>query len=501
MSPTEIAPARLDDEPGAGWGRFATLPDWLTAIIQPERVQAALVRAVPEFATGTRRLQHCAVHRVRLKQEQWTALYQLTVAGPADDTGREVALRGTLFPPGIAPPAARDQQVAFGSAGWQVYLPELRLALEPQPPDAALPALPVLTDPEQARALLEQGIRQGAPATYHDFRLAAAQPRVMRYSPGSRCTILYHLAYPADRRTADHWPDIVVAKTYHRDKGRQAYEAMRALWDSPLATGDVVAIAEPLAFLPEWNVLVQGPVREEQTLQDLIRAALRTGTPEVPAALDENLRKAAAGLAALHDAPVQPRDTRVWADELAEVRQVNDRLSAVIPALAGALAPLLTCLEAQSAAIPADPAVPAHGTFRPAQVLLHQGRIGFIDFDSFCRAEPALDVALFIEKVKDLGLSADPGDADDADDIPLDPAARPARLAQVEAFCATFLDAYRAQRPISAQRIALWETLYLLTLVLHCWTKVKPARLVHSMFLLEHHLRTNPFLTEGTADG
>ena len=497
MPTTEEPLTRLEDGPAAGWRRFRSLPGWLTAMTQPERVRAGLGRAVPEFAAGGLRLQRCTVHRVRLKQDHWTALYQLTVEEPPGGPGREVALRGTLFPPGLPPPVSGTAPVAFGAEGWQAYLPELRLGLALQTPDAALPALPVLTDPEQARALLEQSIREGAPA-YRDLRLTAVVPRVMRYNPGSRCTILYHLAYPAERGRHDSWPDIVVAKTYHRDKGQQAYEAMRALWDSPLATGAIVTLAEPLAFLPAWNVLVQGPVREEQTLQDLIRTALRPAGPEVMAALNDYLRQAAAGLAALHDTPVHPRATRVWEDELAEVRQVDDRLAAVIPGLAGALAPLLARLEALAQAIPADAAVPAHGTFRPAQVLLHAGRIGFIDFDSFCRAEPALDVALFLEKIKDLGLSAAPGDTDDADDTPLDPASYPARLAQVESFCATILAAYRAHRPISAQRLALWETLYLLTLVLHCWTKVKPVRLVHSIFLLEHHLRVHRFLTEGS---
>ena len=103
-------------------------------------------------------------------------------------------------------------------------------------------------------------------------------------------------------------------------------------------------------------------------------------------------------------------------------------------------------------------------------------------------------MALFLEKIQDLGLSVSTGDEDDEDDEPLDPAAYPARLKQVERLCATFLDAYTAHRPISRQRIALWETLYLLTLVLHCWTKVKPARLVHSMVLLEHHLRAHDLI-------
>jgi hypothetical protein len=482
----QAAPAAADAP--ATWRRFATLPAWLTAIDDPERVRRALLQAVPEFASGTLTLLDCDVHRVRMKDARWTAQYRLTVTGPGDDSRREVTLRGTLIAPGAPEPAPAADGAPFGAAGWQGWLPEVRLRLEPQPADAGLPALPHLTDPEEARVLLETSIRAAAPA-YRDLRLQAVTPRVMRYNPGSRCTILYRLDYPPELAAGHDWPDIVVAKTYHRDKGRHAYAAMQALWESPLATGAVVTIAEPLGFLPEWNVLVQGPIREEQTLQDLIRTALRTGAADTQAELDGYLRQTAAGLAALHGSGVQARKSRAWEDERDEVREIAEELESAVPELAGATGPLLARLEARAATAPADPPGPAHGTFRPAQVLLNHGRIGFIDFDSFCEAEPALDVALFLEKIRDLGLSAAGGGDDDEE--PLDPALYPARLAQVERLCATFLDAYTAHRPISRERVALWETLYLLTLVLHCWTKVKPARLVHSMVLLDYHLRAH----------
>jgi Ser/Thr protein kinase RdoA (MazF antagonist) len=132
--------------------------------------------------------------------------------------------------------------------------------------------------------------------------------------------------------------------------------------------------------------------------------------------------------------------------------------------------------------------VPTHGTFRPAQVLLYKGQIGLIDFDGFCQAEPALDLALFLGKIRDIGLSTSEVDDDDEDSEPVDRAALLTLLRQTEAICETFLAAYEQHRPVSRQRIALWETLDLLTLVLHCWTKVKPARLNTNMLLLEQHL-------------
>jgi hypothetical protein len=44
---------------------------------------------------------------------------------------------------------------------------------------------------------------------------------------------------------------------------------------------------------------------------------------------------------------------------------------------------------------------------------------------------------------------------------------------------------------LSRQPIALWETLNLLTLVLTCWSKIKPVLLGNKMAMLESHLRAN----------
>src|SRR4029078_11202377 len=134
------------------------------------------------------------------------------------------------------------------------------------------------------------------------------------------------------------------------------------------------------------------------------------------------------------------------------------RLVAAIPQLAGGATPLLERLEAIAADHPADPPVPTHGTFRPHQVLLNKAQIGFIDFDGFCQAEPALDLALFLGKIHDIGLSAGKDD-DDEDDAPIDREVLLARLAQTEAICEVFLSEYEKHAPVSRQRIALWEVL------------------------------------------
>lgn len=467
-----------------GLQQFAALPDWLNAATDPEQFVAALARAEPALAAGKLNVQECDIGHVRIKRDVWTGIYKLKVADPSGAEGRTIALRGTIIPPGHPEPADMvGAEGQLGGADWRAYLPELRVALEPQAADAALPSLPILTDPEQARALLEESIRAASPA-YAELRIERVDPKIMRYTPGSRCTILYRITYPAGLADGHDWPELVVAKTYKGGKGAHAFAGMRALWDAPYRQEGGVTLAEPLAFLPELNVLVQGPIREERTLQELIAAAVHDSDSETQAELQRVIGQTAAGLAGLHNSGVRFGKVKTWEDELAEVRDVVDDLASAVPHLADAAAPLLAWLEARAAEQPADPIMTAHGTFRPGQVLIHQGKIGFIDFDSFCQAEPSLDLSLFLRRTKDIALAelaARPG--------PIDEAERAALLAQAEAICDEFLTAYQAHGSVSRERVALWEALDLFTLVLHSWTKVKPERLQNATFALNAHLR------------
>jgi hypothetical protein len=464
---------------GGGLSQLAAMPDWLHAATDPQRVSRALAHAVPELASGALTIS------VRMKRDVWVGAYTVTLTETAGRLQRTVALRATILPPGRPAPPIVDQAAganqAVGTGGWRGYLPDLRIALEMQPPDARLPSLPILTDAEQARELLERCVRAAAPA-YADLRIESCAPRIMRYTPGSRCTVLYRLTYSPQTKRPD-WPDVVVAKTYKGEKGRHAYAGMQVLWEAPFRRTSGVAIAEPLAFVPDLNVLVQGPVREEQTLQEKMASAARTNTP---AALDELyrfVRQTAAGLAELHRSDVGFGATRTFEDELAEVRGVVDDLASAVPDIAEAAAPLLAWLESRADAHPADPIGTVHGTFRPGQVLIHQGEIGFIDFDGFGQAEPALDLSLFFRRTKDIVLDVLDGDPPD------DQTARAGLLALADTICEAFLREYETHFTVSRQRIALWEALDLLTMVLHSWTKAKPRRLKNAIFALEQHLR------------
>src|SRR5438132_11594297 len=136
------------------------------------------------------------------------------------------------MPPGRAQPEARRPSLPFGAAGWRCWLRQVGMPLELEPADDDLPALAVLVDAERSRALLEAAIVEQSPR-YRDLRIATCEPRVARYAPGSRCTVLYRLGFDGVEGSSG-WPELVVAKTYHGNKGRVAWDGMRAVWDSPL---------------------------------------------------------------------------------------------------------------------------------------------------------------------------------------------------------------------------------------------------------------------------
>jgi hypothetical protein len=76
--------------------------------------------------------------------------------------------------------------------------------------DEALPALPRLVDPDRAASLLETVLRD---AGYVDATIAACDPVVVRYKPGSRCTVVVGLEYAGPARGPVP-PERVVLKTH-----------------------------------------------------------------------------------------------------------------------------------------------------------------------------------------------------------------------------------------------------------------------------------------------
>lgn len=484
---------QLEADICAGLEKLAKLPRWLVSARDPGQVAAMMAKIVPEFRDGDLHIEDIQIGHIRFKEMFWTGLYEVTFQDVDTGEKKTVVLSGKIFSENDELASDDVVEGRFGSREWYAVIPELHLELKPQEEETILDALQMLTSPDWARQFLEENIRQRSPA-YAALQIASAEPHVVRYKPGSRCTIVYNLQYPNGDGDALGWPHLVVGKTYRGEKGRNAYDSMEYVWQSPLGRGDVVTVAEPLAYIPEMRILIQGPIRQEVILKDLIEDAVRTENPQVFDQMQHFLDMTARGLAELHRSGVTYGLSWTWKNEVGEIRERVERLSEAIPELATTVDPLLERISALFDTVPPDTVVPSHGSFRPAQVLINQGRIGFIDFDSFAQSEPGLDLGLFLATVMNMAVTSSPQD-DKAHSKSALKKAWQARYDRYLAVCDAFLDEYEKYAPVSRERFALWQTMHILMMVLTCWTKNKTDELEATLFLLRSYLTTTNIVT------
>jgi hypothetical protein len=251
---------------------------------------------------------------------------------------------------------------------------------------------------------------------------------------------------------------------------------MRRLWQSDLARSVVVTIAEPLAWLPEEKILVQGPIPGDRTLKELLLAKLTPNGGGLDAELRAFLSKTAEGLAELHYSGGTSSVRATWEEELDEVREVLGRLTETLPQLAGVADPWLEHLERLASQSPIDAEVSGPPELSPGPGAAAWGRHRIHRLRWFLQGGTSAWRGAVSRHRPGLAISVlDPG-------LPLE-----ARLATVDELCDYFCARYEEHAPISHRRLALWEALDLFTNLLHSWTKIKPGRLEQALALVHHH--------------
>ena len=470
----------------AGMAQLMSLPEWLLAPLQAEEFIDVLRLHVSEFASGEWLILYCGIKRFFLKDDNgyWEGTYNLGVKSSSTGLEQTIQLHGKLTAPGFGKLELLDSESSpIGSPEWHCYLPEFNLMLETEPPEKELPGLAQLTDPGQSRLLLEKALREvgrlGA-----DQTITACTPRVLSYKPGSRCTIRYELEYAAPPEPSTRSPQLLIGKVYRKgSKAQNAYEGMLTLWHSPLADGSVVTIAEPIACLPDSKLMLQTTIPGESSLEDLLKSVIDRPNKADEEKLYRYIRKTAAGLAAFHRSGASYGEHVELGERFAHIHELIHRLAVLLPHLEGAVLPLLERLESLAVFYPAEPAVPTHGTFNPEQILIDGERIGFIDFDDYCMAEPALDVGLFRSAIKDTGMNAPFATSSPSR------AERLARLSLLDKIGDAFLSEYETHAAISRNRVALWEAADYLRNCLHYWIKVKPEEPDNALLILDQLLQ------------
>jgi Phosphotransferase enzyme family len=389
--------------------------------------------------------------KAELSERTCTLQYPLRVRMTGGEPSSLLVL-ATMFQDGPSASDHERQVLRPVASGWTTphglrrstaVIDELHLALSVFPVNAALPTLVAATDAAQVTRVLRDVVDDST------VEVDGIELVVFRRTRG--CVLRYRLR--SER-----------SSTLYGKVGYGASSANEVHMALGLLDGAAPAQRESAPRFPR----MLGRSRElEMSLVGEVpgtRPDLR-----LPDEAERLVDGAAAGAAYLHGSGIRVGGAHALRDEIARVARSVSLLQSDVPALSEWLRDIVSRLAA-----PREPAaqesVFSHGDFTPSQLLFDGPRLGILDFDKLCQAEPAYDLGRFLAYLRFKLAKYSASDAD--------------------VLAARFVDAYaRASgRPVAAERIRLFEITSLARMAARSWLQLKPARLNLALDVLERIL-------------
>jgi len=244
-----------------------------------------------------------------------------------------------------------------------------------------LSALPVDPEIESLQAVLDPKVMLGVLRDV--LGGSAARPPasvdvdVLRHRPGRRHAVVeYHLL-------ADDGSELGVCVGKVFKNVRRAKRLQRVLDATHRHLGAHTPVPVPLALVEEYSLVLMRKLEGELLAPILIHGG---------AGAEVASRLVARSLAALHSVPIEEGKASSLDEELASARN-KDPYRQIAPALVAEGEQLLADIEERAAALP-GPGAPTliHGSFRPNEVLVGDGRASIVDLDGWALGDPALDL-------------------------------------------------------------------------------------------------------------
>ena len=347
---------------------------------------------------------------------------------------------------------------------WRVPLAmasDVGLALHPFPIDPDLPTLARSADPMSVQRVLgEHGVEGPWDVdTVHHARQGGC---VLRYR------------YDGDGNGTA--PRTYYGKVYANGTGRDTEVFLRALTRDEGHSPDAVArFPRPVVYSTSHRLLVTEALPGEPLLRQLLRGRSLNGSGKVSRrqqhALAAAVQASGRALRALHRRSTIAAPVRSPMAELTDLRRELEVVDAVWPEEAERIRHTVDGLAGRIVE-PGD-VVLSHGDFTPSQVLFDGDRLGIVDLDTLCRAEPALDIGRFLAhlRLRVAKLTGDPGT----------PLARELTQAFVRGYGE---DETRAAAGSGGRRITYYYRTSLARSALHACRQLKDARLELTLELL-----------------
>ncbi len=310
-------------------------------------------------------------------------------------------------------------------AGYARYFQDLNLFVFFFPTDPAFPWFGKFFDPERALPVLAPHFAHLLP----DATVSSLSCERVKYLPEISLIVRF------DADIGNEKPLRIYGKFQHSRRGAFTYDVMRALWELPArANGDLI-VAEPLAYYPKYDLLLQSEIPGD----------------EIPGDRHSDIFMAqceAAGrtLGHIHGSGISVGNPHTVDVEIGRLQERLDEFKMSGPKVFLALRDLLKQLISKADRVPPEATVPSHGDYKYNQFLYDGSHFGLIDVEYFVQAEPSFDLGKYCGHL----VPSTPSHWSDT--------------AQANEARRVFLDAYCGVRPdYRGTRFALYEALSLAT--------------------------------------
>ena len=365
----------------------------------------------------------------------------------------------------------------------------LRMTLSVFPIDGMIPTLVEATDPHQIARLLGETLPE---AVSGEFLVKDVHLDLAHYGRYERCVLRYSID---GMQTAKQTPQqiTIYGKVDAVGLGSLTVSIISALRER-LQEPEVpyrFRIPDVLGYFPELKLLLMEALPGKPFFKELLKTwtgkygqsgGNDSTLQESEITLEQAVRSCALIAATLHGSNIKLGPPRTLDIQVAELREETKAIGRTFPELRAQIDSWINEVLTFSQLYPPMPSCFSHGDFTYTQLIFDGSSGGLVDFDSICQAEPAQDLGHYLAYQRlNIIKDQDPN-------APIPPEA-------IEYLCSLFLDTYvDASRGWIADegqlrgRVAVYELISLIRLILHSWEKMKGSRLRQTILLLEERV-------------
>jgi tRNA A-37 threonylcarbamoyl transferase component Bud32 len=255
-------------------------------------------------------------------------------------------------------------------------------------------ALAILTSPDVMRDVFQTRL---AKLCTEERIISHCRSNILKRRLGSRQVIAYRLSFKSDKERTTKPVELVAKRYADGEEGERVFRTMQMLWEAGFSVGSRFKIPQPLCYISDLKLLlqekVQGNLLPRYVGRDDAVACAR-------------MRMVARWLATLHRHDKIPEGIASCDDDDASIQSFASQLGERYPHLTSRFEALASAIRERITPCKDTAFTLVHGDFHPENIFVTREGVTVIDFDQFCRSDPARDLGYLIAQMRAMAYRA-----------------------------------------------------------------------------------------------